>query len=162
MPDKRRKKTGRPRKELDLSLVERLATIQCTDQEIAAALEVSPALITDRKKNAPEFLNAYTRGREQGKRSLRRLQWRAAEQGNIRMLEWLGKQYLGQQDKHAAELEIDMANFLAEVGTLLADFTREFVPPERWEEAIVAVRELDARISGGKPQQERERTDRVH
>ncbi len=31
--------------------------------------------------------------------SLRRKQWRAAEEGNTTMLVWLGKQYLGQKDK---------------------------------------------------------------
>ena len=162
MVEKTRRKTGRPRKELDLSLVEHLATIQCTDQEIAAALEVSPALITERKKNDPEFLKAYTRGREQGKRSLRRLQWKAAEQGNVRMLEWLGKQHLGQKDKHTTELEVDMGTALAEIGRMLGDFIREFVPPERWDAALEAVRAIDERITGGEVQQERAGTRPVH
>jgi hypothetical protein len=34
-----------------------------------------------------------------GRMSLRRKQWKAAEDGNTTMLVWLGKQYLGQSDK---------------------------------------------------------------
>jgi hypothetical protein len=37
-------------------------------------------------------------GREEGKASLRRMQWRAAERSTA-MLIWLGKQYLGQTGK---------------------------------------------------------------
>ncbi len=99
-----RRKSGRPRKELDPQLVEDLARIQCTDAEIAAALHVSPALIVARKQSDLEFLNAYEKGREEGKTSLRRLQWKNAKAGNTTMQIWLGKQYLGQRDMHSAEL----------------------------------------------------------
>lgn len=95
-----RRKSGRPRKELDPQLVEDLARIQCTDAEIAAALHVSPALIVARKQSDLEFLNAYEKGREEGKTSLRRLQWKNAKAGNTTMQIWLGKQYLGQRDMH--------------------------------------------------------------
>jgi hypothetical protein len=36
---------------------------------------------------------------EEGRMSLRRLQWKKAQEGNTTMLIWLGKQYLGQSDK---------------------------------------------------------------
>ena len=36
---------------------------------------------------------------EQGKASLRRMQYGAANKGNVTMQIWLGKQYLGQNDK---------------------------------------------------------------
>jgi hypothetical protein len=39
------------------------------------------------------------KGREQGNRSLRRMQWEAAKSGSIPMQIWLGKQLLGQKDK---------------------------------------------------------------
>jgi len=41
---------------------------------------------------------------ENGRSSLRRLQWKSATNGNITMQIWLGKQYLGQRDMHSAEL----------------------------------------------------------
>ena len=39
------------------------------------------------------------KGRDQGKTSLRRMQWEKAQSGNTTMLIWLGKQMLGQKDK---------------------------------------------------------------
>lgn len=42
---------------------------------------------------------ALERGRESGKASLRRLQWKAANAGNTTMLVWMGKQYLSQTDR---------------------------------------------------------------
>ena len=44
------------------------------------------------------------RGKGRGRVSLRRLQWRLAEQGNGALAIWLGKIYLGQKDINAMEL----------------------------------------------------------
>jgi hypothetical protein len=41
---------------------------------------------------------AWENGREEGRASLRRLQWRSAEH-SVAMQIWLGKQFLGQTDK---------------------------------------------------------------
>lgn len=95
---------GRPRKEFDLEKVAKLAAMQCTDAEIAAFFDVHPSQITRRKASDAAFRNAIEKGREDGKMSLRRLQWRVAERGNTVMLIWLGKQYLGQTDKQTTEL----------------------------------------------------------
>src|SRR5690242_12967431 len=92
-------KRGRPVIELDLDLVEDLAAIQCTDEEIAAVLNVSVDTITRRKQKAPEFAEKLAAGRSRGRASLRRLQWRIAEQGNAAMAIFLGKNLLGQRDK---------------------------------------------------------------
>ena len=138
-----KKKVGRPRKELDLKLVEELAGLQCTDGEIAAALRVDQAVISRRKKDDPAFLTAYTQGREDGKSTLRRVQWQAAKQGNARMMEWLGKQYLDQRDKRDSEYAgPDVAAIVAQIGAVLGSFIREFVPQERWDEARQRVREI--------------------
>lgn len=91
--------SGRPRAEIDLRQVEELAGIQCTHEEIAAVIGVSRATVTDRLANDPEFLAAYEKGRDEGKASLRRVQWRLALRGHPTMLVWLGKQYLQQRDK---------------------------------------------------------------
>jgi hypothetical protein len=42
---------------------------------------------------------AWDNGQEQGRASLRRLQYKAAENGNPTMQIWLGKQWLGQKDR---------------------------------------------------------------
>jgi hypothetical protein len=57
-----------------------------------------------RLSNDAGFSGAYEKGLENGKSSLRRLQWKAALGGNITMQIWLGKQYLGQRDMHTTEL----------------------------------------------------------
>jgi hypothetical protein len=92
-------KRGRPKIKFDLALLEELASIQCTDEEIAACLNCSVDTLADRKQNDEEFFGAYKRGKEEGKTSIRRMQYKAAEKGNTTMLIWLGKQYLGQSDK---------------------------------------------------------------
>ena len=96
---KAKKSAGRPRLEFDFNQVEQLAAIQCTDGEIAAVLGCSRDTILRRKAEDPDFAAAIEKGRESGKASLRRMQWKAASAGNTGMLVWLGKQYLGQTDK---------------------------------------------------------------
>ena len=95
---------GRPRLTFDLRLVEDLGKIQSTHAELAAVLDCHLETVRDRLKNDPEFSAAYEKGLENGKSSLRRIQWKAALGGNTTMQIWLGKQYLGQRDMHHTEL----------------------------------------------------------
>lgn len=88
------KKNGRPKKVVDLEKVRRLSAIMCTQEEIASVLMAS----VDTLSRTPGFAEAYKSGRETGKASLRRLQWKHA-QTNPAMAIWLGKQYLGQTEK---------------------------------------------------------------
>ena len=90
---------GRPRIEFDMEVVRGLAEIQATDEEVAAVCCCSVDTITRRKADDPDFAEALKRGRETGKSSLRRAQWKAALAGNTTMLIWLGKQHLEQADK---------------------------------------------------------------
>ncbi|HEX3399411.1 MAG TPA: hypothetical protein VHT74_03680 [Acetobacteraceae bacterium] len=90
---------GAPPIEIDLAMVERLASIQCTDAEIAAVLGVSVDTLWRRKRDDPEFVEFLERGKGKGRATLRRLQWQQAQKGNATMLVWLGKQTLGQTDK---------------------------------------------------------------
>lgn len=83
---------GRPLKKIDAVELKKLAMMQCTLVEIAAFFEVDIKTITNR------FSKEIAIGREQGKISLRRLQWKHA-QDSARMAIWLGKQYLDQHDK---------------------------------------------------------------
>jgi len=95
---------GRPRLEFDLRQVEELGKIQSTHSELAAVLGVSVDTVERRLRDDPEFCSAYEKGLENGKSSLRRIQWKAALGGNTTMQIWLGKQYLGQRDLHSTEL----------------------------------------------------------
>ena len=102
---------GRPKKQIDYTAVEKLANIQCTQEEIASFLGVSSrTLLRDEK-----FKELFSKGRENGKMSLRRIQWKHAEK-SVPMAIWLGKQYLGQKDiieaSTTGETKINIINSL--------------------------------------------------
>jgi hypothetical protein len=86
---------ARPTKEpdVDANVMERLAAICCTMTEIAAVTGLSVDTLERR------YAEPIKRGREVGKATLRREQYRLAMAGNPTMLIWLGKQLLGQTDK---------------------------------------------------------------
>ena len=99
-PEIQKPKRGRPKKHIDLELVEKLALIQCTYSEIASTLSVSVDTLTRNK----DFAATYKRGAESGRKSLRRMQFESANKGNITMQIWLGKQYLAQSDYVTKEI----------------------------------------------------------
>jgi hypothetical protein len=84
-----------PRRE---TLIEELAGIGCPVSEIAAVCGVSAATIE------ATFSAALLHGHERAKATLRAWQWRAARAGSVPMLIWLGRQVLGQRDRHEHEL----------------------------------------------------------
>lgn len=87
---------GRPKFQIDYQAADRLAKMQCTVTEIAEFLGCSRRTL----ERDAEFCRIHKKGLEVGRASLRRLQWKKAEAGDRVMLIWLGKQYLGQKDKH--------------------------------------------------------------
>jgi len=89
--------------ELDASKAEALAALQCTYEEIASGLGVSRSTLERRRGEDGAIDAAIKRGRELGTRSLRRIQWEVAKSGNVTMMIWLGKQWLGQKDKQEVE-----------------------------------------------------------
>ena len=85
---------ARPKKYLiDTKDVFKLASYGCTNVEIADFYGCDEGLI---RKSYSEFL---TKGRANVKIKLRKLQWQSAENGNVTMQIFLGKNMLGQQDK---------------------------------------------------------------
>lgn len=100
-------KGGRPRIEITdqmLGKIQGISTMQCPDEEVAAFLGMSYATFKRRKAEDPRLAQAIETGRDQGRQMLRAAQWTKAigdgdTVGNITMLIWLGKQYLGQSDK---------------------------------------------------------------
>src|SRR6202011_6244799 len=118
-------KRGRPKKFVDLELVEKLAHIQCTYPEIASTLGVS----VDTLQRHKDFAATYKRGAEGGRKSLRRMQFESANRGNIAMQIWRGKQYLGQSDHVVNEVRRlpsfrDMTT--EELRQVVEDFARDF------------------------------------
>ena len=112
---------GRPRLTFDLRLVEDLGKIQSTHSELAAVLGVSVDTVARRLQDDVEFCGAYKKGLENGRSSLRRIQWKAALGGNTAMQIWLGKQYLNQREpRHEIELnDAEQAKRIAELEEML-------------------------------------------
>lgn len=100
-------KNGRPLTEIDWEQVEEMCFIQCTGEEMAAILKISfdtleRAIQREHKMGFAEYYKIHASG---GKKSLRRVQFDKAMDGNVPMLIWLGKQMLGQTEK--VETKID-------------------------------------------------------
>lgn len=93
-PAKEKKKNGRPKKIIDYKTVEQLASIMCTQEEIASILEISVRTL----QRDAKFCRIYKKGLDKGRMSLRRKQFSMSDR-NATMAIWLGKQYLGQTDK---------------------------------------------------------------
>lgn len=89
---------GRPRAQVDISQLARLAGMCCTAKECALVLGVSTDTIDRRLKQAGwQGFAEYSHHHMVGARvRLRGAQWECAMSGNTSMLIWLGKQYLGQ------------------------------------------------------------------
>lgn len=83
----------RKEKNKDELIIERLAKCGLTNKEIADALGYDENTL---KRNFEIFL---IKGRANLKERLKRKQIQVAMQGNVTMLIWLGKQYLGQAEK---------------------------------------------------------------
>jgi hypothetical protein len=101
MSKEKKSTRGRPRIEIDLELVKKLCSIQCTAEEIASLLDVSEDTLDLRLKDAgyANFTEFHIKNRMVGKISLRRSQWKSSTNGNVTMQIWLGKQYLGQKEQ---------------------------------------------------------------
>jgi hypothetical protein len=84
---------ARPRLAIDPEQVRGLARLHCTNKEIASVLGCSTDTLERR------YAAEIAKGKEEGRAALRRLQWKAANAGNIAMLIWLGKNHLGQTDR---------------------------------------------------------------
>jgi hypothetical protein len=88
---------------MDLAELEKLCSLQCTDEELAAWFGVSVRTIENRRKN-PEIAEVMSRGIAKGRISVRRAQMKLLEAGNGTMGVWLGKQLLGQRDVFPMEV----------------------------------------------------------
>jgi hypothetical protein len=96
---------GRPRIEIDFDTLEKLCQLQCTRDEICGFFDVDDHTLSTKvkEKGYENFSAYYKRHLGTGKISLRRLQWKNAENGSVPMQIWLGKQMLGQTDKVETE-----------------------------------------------------------
>ena len=82
---------------IDLAELEKLASMHCTQDEVAAWFGVSQKTIS-LKLRQKIFKAVWDTGWAKGNISLRRQQKQRADAGDKTMLIWLGKQWLGQKD----------------------------------------------------------------
>lgn len=90
----------KPLLDIDAAQVEKLARYGCSNVTIADFFGCSEATIRGR------FCEAVAKGRANRRITLHQRQFEAADNGNIAMLIWLGKQDLGQSDKVEQRTEI--------------------------------------------------------
>lgn len=112
-----KKKMGRPLKQIDQKLFEGMCRIQCTQEEMCDLLECNVDTLTDWCKRTynQTFSEVFRQKRGQGKVSLRRMQWKTAEAGNVTMQIFLGKNLLGQSDKQEIEHSGEINNPMSEL-----------------------------------------------
>jgi hypothetical protein len=106
------KRTGGVRADIDLKMVEALASVGATNVEIAHIVGVDESTLWRRCNDLLQ------KTRQDLKVRLRRAQLTAAFQGNPTMLIWLGKQMLGQAD---IQFTGDLSNMSDEELQALAD-----------------------------------------
>jgi carbamoylphosphate synthase small subunit len=108
-PPKPPKQSVSRHKPINWPQVKSLASLQCTQQEILAITNVDDKTLTkaclrEQGKTWKEFVRDAMAS---GCAALRKKQFEVAlQEGNPRMLVWLGKQYLGQFDRVETKAEV--------------------------------------------------------
>lgn len=90
---------SRPRLEFSIEEFEKLCALQCTKEEISSWFDFSDDTLERRVNEhyGESFAVVFAKKRGKGKISLRRKQWKIAD-NNAAMAIFLGKNYLGQKD----------------------------------------------------------------
>lgn len=99
------RKVGRPVKEVNKELFEKLCGLHCTLQEIAGCLGLSDYTLEKwcEQEYGKKFLDVFKEKSMRGNVSLRRMQWKLAEKSPA-MAIFLGKNFLGQKDERDVEV----------------------------------------------------------
>lgn len=88
---------ARPEANIDLVELEKLCTMQCTDEEVAAFFGVSTRTI-ERRRKVERFRKIMDNAKAKGRISVRRSLFRLAANGNIAAAIFLAKNLLGYRD----------------------------------------------------------------
>ena len=116
-PGPKKGKPTKPMTDKDFERVTGMIEIACTAEEIASVMGYSVDTLDRRLKERgfDNFADAYKRYSGLGKASLRRVQFQAAQGGNVTMMIWLGKQWLGQSDQPEDGISDDIADAIRSV-----------------------------------------------
>lgn len=90
-----------PSTSIDVVNFEKLCAIQCTQTEIAEFFDISVDTLDRHLKRIykENFAEIFKKKSSKGKISLRRKMFETAMNGNVTMMIWLSKQFLGYTDK---------------------------------------------------------------
>ncbi|MBZ5622885.1 MAG: hypothetical protein LAQ69_29740 [Acidobacteriia bacterium] len=88
---------ARPKVKIDVGELEKLATLQCTDEEIALFLGISVRTL-QRRLHVAKFREAVDGARAKGRVSVRRALFRMANNNNVAAAIFLSKNLLGYRD----------------------------------------------------------------
>jgi hypothetical protein len=102
--EKPKTKLGRPRKVLDIELMEKLAYLNCTYEELASVANCSVDTIR-REMKSPTFSEAVLKGKAEGNISLKRQLRQMALNGNIAALIFDLKNSCGYSDRTTAQID---------------------------------------------------------
>jgi hypothetical protein len=93
---------ARPETKIDLVELEKLCSMQCTDEEVAAFFGVSTKTI-ERRRKVERFREIMDNAKAKGRISVRRNLFRLASNGNVAAAIFLSKNLLGYKDVHSNE-----------------------------------------------------------
>jgi hypothetical protein len=88
---------ARPEAKIDLAELEKVCSMQCTDEEVAGFFGVSTRTI-ERRRLQPRFAEVMERARAKGRVSVRRSLFRMAAANNVAAAIFLAKNLLGYRD----------------------------------------------------------------
>ncbi|MCF6270986.1 MAG: hypothetical protein L3J41_14835 [Melioribacteraceae bacterium] len=120
---------ARPKKEVDINLIEELAGLNCSFEEISHIMGVSVRTLHR------SYGTVIKKGVETAKTSLKRKQFEVAMKGNPTMLIWLGKIILGQKDKIETEgkSELTIIRKIVELGKTKDSTSQKDASPNKKE-----------------------------
>ncbi len=87
----------RPKVKIDMTELEKLCSMQCTDEEIAAWFGISTRTV-ERRRATAKFAEVMDQARAKGRVSVRRSLFKLAAAGNIAAAIFLAKNVLGYRD----------------------------------------------------------------
>lgn len=121
---------GRPKKNLtpkEWDSVKYMAMIHCTGEEIAGVMQMDYDTLNRNCKDKYGYpISEYIKkNQSNGKMSLRRMQWKSAENGNVTMQIFLGKQWLGQKENADISVSVNEDDTIREMEKYFAERKKE-------------------------------------
>jgi hypothetical protein len=105
---------GRKPAPIDLNELEKLCSLLCSDEEIAAWFGISVRTVRNRRRE-PEFACTMRRGKSRGCVNIRRAQMKLLDAGNLAMAIWMGKCMLGQKDTSPGRMTMPKVRTLGDL-----------------------------------------------